>query len=73
MEITPDARVVFEVAGFPINATIFNTWIVMAVLTIGSALVTWRLRPEAPASRWRDPGRGDRLALDLARARPGLS
>jgi F-type H+-transporting ATPase subunit a len=53
MEITPDARVVFEVAGFPVNATIVNTWVVMAVLTFGSALVTWRLQPEAPAGRWR--------------------
>ncbi|TFG81905.1 MAG: F0F1 ATP synthase subunit A, partial [Chromatiales bacterium] len=53
MEITPDARIMFEVAGLPINATIFNTWIVMVLLTISSALITWRLQPDVPASRWR--------------------
>jgi F-type H+-transporting ATPase subunit a len=53
MELTPDARVVFDVGGLPVNATIVNTWIVMAVLTLGSALVTWRLQPDVPASRWR--------------------
>lgn len=53
MEITPDARILFEVAGLPVNATIFNTWIVMALLTVGSALITSRLQPDVPASRWR--------------------
>jgi len=53
MNITTDTTVVFEILGFPINATIVNTWIIMAVLTGASAAVTWRLKPEAPATRWR--------------------
>lgn len=53
MELTPDAHVVFTAFGIPINATIFNTWIVMAVLTVVSMIVTWRLRPDAPSTRWR--------------------
>jgi F-type H+-transporting ATPase subunit a len=53
MNITTDTTVVFEVLDVPINATIVNTWIIMAVLTGASALVTWRLKPEAPATRWR--------------------
>lgn len=53
MKITTDTTVVFEILDVPINATIVNTWIIMAVLTGASALVTWRLKPEAPATRWR--------------------
>ncbi|EEX08475.1 ATP synthase F0, A subunit [Ruegeria lacuscaerulensis ITI-1157] len=53
MELTPDAIVIFSIWGIPINATIFNTWIVMAVLTGLSALITRNLRPSAPPNRWR--------------------
>jgi F-type H+-transporting ATPase subunit a len=53
MNITTDTTVVFKILDVPINATIVNTWIIMAVLTGASALVTWRLKPEAPATRWR--------------------
>lgn len=51
MEITPDARIIFEVFGLPINATIFNTWIVIAALTGGALLATWRLESRA-GGRW---------------------
>lgn len=53
MEISPGQRIIFEVLGLPINATIVNTWIVMAVLCIASLAVTWRLKPSQPASRLR--------------------
>ena len=53
MELTPDAHVVFTAFRIHINATLFNTWIVMAVLTVVSMIVTWRLRPDAPPTRWR--------------------
>lgn len=53
MEISPDQTVVFEAFGLPVNATIFNTWVVMAVLTVVSIIVTWHLKPAVPASRWR--------------------
>jgi F-type H+-transporting ATPase subunit a len=53
MDLTPDIHVVFEVYGIPVNATIANTWIVMAVLTALSMIVTWRLKPGVPATRWR--------------------
>ncbi len=53
MEFSPDAKIIFEHFGVALNATIFNTWIVMAVLTIGSMIVTWNVRPDVPASRWR--------------------
>ncbi len=53
MQLTPDTRIVFEAFGLPVNATIFNTWVVMVILTLVSMIVTWRLRPDVPATRWR--------------------
>ena len=53
MELTPDTTIVFKAWGIPVNATIFNTWIVMALLTGMSMLITRNLRPEVPPNRWR--------------------
>ena len=53
MNLTPDTHIIFVIFGIPINSTITNTWLVMAVLTIISMIVTWRLRPDVPATRWR--------------------
>jgi len=52
MEITPDARIVLHVFGLPVNATLFYTWVVMAALTAGAILATWRLDNRA-GGRWR--------------------
>ena len=53
MELTPDTTILFTLAGIPINATIFNTWVIMALLTLASVLVTRNLRPDVPPNRWR--------------------
>lgn len=53
MELTPDTTILFTLAGIPINATVFNTWIIMALLTLASVLVTRNLRPDVPPNRWR--------------------
>ncbi|MDO6824320.1 F0F1 ATP synthase subunit A [Marinobacter sp. 1_MG-2023] len=53
MQLTPDEVVVFTLAGWEINATIVNTWIVMALLVGTSMLVTRNLRPDVPPNRWR--------------------
>ncbi|MAM13891.1 MAG: F0F1 ATP synthase subunit A [Rhizobiaceae bacterium] len=53
MQLTPDDTIVFTVFGIGINATIVNTWIIMALLVGLSALITRRLRPDVPPSRWR--------------------
>jgi F-type H+-transporting ATPase subunit a len=53
MELTPDSTIVFEAWGFPVNATIVNTWIIMAVLTAVSMLITRKLRPDVPPNRLR--------------------
>ena len=53
MELTPDTTVLFQVWGISVNATIVNTWIVMALLTGVSMLITRNLRPDVPPNRWR--------------------
>lgn len=53
MNLSPDQTIVFQVWDIPINATIFFTWIVMALLTIASMLITRKLRPDVPPNRWR--------------------
>ncbi len=53
MDLTPDEIVVFALRGFTVNATIFNTWLIMAFLTGVSWLITRNLRPDVPPNRWR--------------------
>lgn len=53
MQLTPDETTVFILWGVPLNATIVNTWIVMALLTLASVLITRNLRPDVPPSKWR--------------------
>jgi F-type H+-transporting ATPase subunit a len=53
MNLSPDQSIMFVAWGIPVNATIFYTWVVMAVLTVVSMLVTHNLRPDVPPNRWR--------------------
>lgn len=53
MELTPDTIIVFSVGGIAINATIFFTWIIMALLVGIAWLMTRKLRPDVPPNRWR--------------------
>ncbi|QBM18469.1 ATP synthase subunit a [Marinobacter sp. JH2] len=53
MQLTPDDIIVFTLAGWEVNATIVNTWIVMAVLVGISMLITRNLRPDVPPHRGR--------------------
>ncbi|WP_271909818.1 F0F1 ATP synthase subunit A [Vreelandella alkaliphila] len=53
MQLTPDETTVFTLWGLGINETVVNTWILMALLTGASILVTRRLRPDVPPNRWR--------------------
>src|SRR5690554_8073339 len=53
MQLTPDDIIVFTLAGWEVNATIVNTWIVMALLVGISMLITRNLRPDVPPNRWR--------------------
>lgn len=53
MELSPDETVILTLFGVVINATILFTWIVMALLTVTSILITRNLRPDVPPNRWR--------------------
>lgn len=53
MTLSPDQTILFHVWGIAINATVFYTWIVMAVLTLASMLITRNLRADVPPNRWR--------------------
>jgi len=49
--INPDEIILFEWGWLKINATIFFTWLVMSLLTLGSHLVTRKLSRRGPPSR----------------------
>ncbi len=53
MQLSPDQTVVFNLGSWAVNATIVNTWIVMALLVGISVLVTRNLRADKAPGRWR--------------------
>ncbi|MBN2140229.1 MAG: F0F1 ATP synthase subunit A [Desulfovibrionaceae bacterium] len=54
MDISPDWTVYAQWGAFRLNATIVNTWLVMALLVFLSWLATRRLSSEVPASGWQN-------------------
>jgi F-type H+-transporting ATPase subunit a len=54
MNISPDDVVFWQWGGFPLNATVAYTWLVMALLTLISWLVTRRLSTGTEISRWQN-------------------
>lgn len=51
MDITPDSIVYWRSGLFKVNATLAFTWLVMAILVVGSWVVTRRLRTDTSLSR----------------------
>ncbi|MFH1813219.1 MAG: F0F1 ATP synthase subunit A [Pseudomonadota bacterium] len=54
MRLTPDEWIFWQYGFVKLNATIAFTWALMAVLTIGAALVTRRLATGHERSRWQN-------------------
>jgi F-type H+-transporting ATPase subunit a len=54
MRISPDTLVFFRWGPIVINATILFTWVVMALMVLGSRLVTRKLTSEIRFSRWQN-------------------
>jgi len=54
MEITPDTIIIFQWNGIQVNATIFYTWLVMALLIFISWLATRNLTIGPKISRWQN-------------------
>ena len=52
MEISPDSWILYEWNGLRLTATIAFTWLVMAILVLGSWAVTSRLSEGETVSRW---------------------
>lgn len=52
MNISPDNIIFWQWQWVNLNATIVFTWLVMAILVIGSWLITRNLRVKPPISRW---------------------
>ncbi|MDJ0713607.1 MAG: F0F1 ATP synthase subunit A [Prochloraceae cyanobacterium] len=54
MEITPDNIIYWQREWLTLNATIVFTWVVMAILVLGSWLVTRNLSVKPKLSRWQN-------------------
>ncbi|MCM0612448.1 F0F1 ATP synthase subunit A [Marinobacter sediminum] len=54
MTISPDSVVYFQWGIFSLNATLVFTWLVMAILTLTSWLVTRRISDNPDISRWQN-------------------
>ena len=54
MRISPDTFVLFRWGPIVLNATIISTWAVMALMILGSKLVTRGLTTETRFSRWQN-------------------
>lgn len=54
MTISPDSVIFWQWGIFPVNATIGFTWLIMAILTVISWLVTRRLSTGIDMSRWQN-------------------
>jgi len=54
MELSPDSTILWQWGVVKLNATIAFTWVVMAVLSLGSWMVTRRLTGEGKMSRRRN-------------------
>lgn len=52
MELSSDTTIIWQWGPVSLNATIFFTWLVMALLLFGSWLATRRLTAETHLSRW---------------------
>lgn len=52
MEISPDAWIIFAWRGWHLTATVVFSWVVMALLVIGSWAITFRISEGETVSRW---------------------
>jgi F-type H+-transporting ATPase subunit a len=53
-DISPDQVILWQWRFITLNATILYTWVVMALLTVGSWLVTRTLSSDPPFPRWQN-------------------
>jgi F-type H+-transporting ATPase subunit a len=77
MRLSPDDIVFWTIGPFTLNATIAFTWGIMVLLTLGSWLITRRLRTGPELSRWQNllevlvTGMRDQIR-EVSRQEPGI-
>ena len=54
MHLSPDEIIFWQSGIFKLNATIVYTWGLMAVLVVGSKLITRKLSTELQRTRWQN-------------------
>ncbi|PIQ29268.1 F0F1 ATP synthase subunit A [bacterium (Candidatus Blackallbacteria) CG17_big_fil_post_rev_8_21_14_2_50_48_46] len=54
MRLSPDEIIFWQSGFFKLNATLVSTWVLMAVLTLGSILITRKLSTGLERSRWQN-------------------
>jgi F-type H+-transporting ATPase subunit a len=54
MHLSPDQIVYWQFGFIKISATLVWTWVLMAVLVVGSLLITRKITLEGPRSRWQN-------------------
>lgn len=54
MQLTPDELIYWQFGFIKLNATLVYTWLVMAILVIGSKLITRKLATGLARSRWQN-------------------
>lgn len=54
MRLSPDELILWQHGWFKLNGTIVFTWGLMAILTVGSILVTRKLSMDLARSRWQN-------------------
>ena len=54
MELSPDQIIIWQYGAFKLNATILFTWGLMALMALGSWLITRNLSTEVKRSRWQN-------------------
>ena len=54
MQLSPDSMIIYQISFIQLNGTILFTWLVMALLSLGSWLVTRHLSTGPQISRWQN-------------------
>lgn len=54
MQLSPDSTIIYQISFIKLNSTILFTWLVMALLSLGSWLVTRHLTTGPHISRWQN-------------------
>ncbi len=52
MRLSPDENIFWQYGFVVLNSTIVTTWVLMLVMTVGSILITRKLKLEGDISRW---------------------